>query len=90
MRTPSGPLDKAVEESVRAETRRQFFAQGARGLGIAALAQLLGEQSLFGGAAPRTDATGGLPELPHFAPKAKRAIYLHLVGAPPQIDTYDY
>ncbi len=28
--------------------------------------------------------------LPHFAPKAKRAIYLHLVGAPPQMETFDY
>ncbi len=89
MRTPSEALDRAVAASVRAETRRQFFAQGARGLGIAALAQLLGEHKLLG-VAPRAEATGGLPDLPHFAPKAKRAIYLHLVGAPPQLDTYDY
>ena len=32
----------------------------------------------------------GLPGLPHFPPKAKRCIYLHLVGAPPQMETYDY
>jgi hypothetical protein len=31
-----------------------------------------------------------VPGLPHFAPKAKRAIYLHLVGAPPQMETFDY
>ena len=30
------------------------------------------------------------PGLPHFAPKAKRCIYLHLVGAPPQMETFDY
>jgi hypothetical protein len=33
---------------------------------------------------------GGLPGLPHFAPKAKRAIYMHMVGAPPQMDLFDY
>ena len=43
-------------------------------------------------AAPATsrEATGGLPTLPHFAPKAKRAIYLHMVGGPSQMDLYDY
>ena len=30
------------------------------------------------------------PSLPHFAPKAKRIIWLHMVGAPPQIDLFDY
>jgi hypothetical protein len=78
-----------LADALRVETRRQFFAHGARGLGIAALARLLGEEKLLG-ATPRTEAAGGLPELPHFAPKAKRAIYLHLVGAPPQMDTFDH
>lgn len=61
-------------EAVLVETRRQFFRQGARGLGGLALASL--------GANANT--------LPHFAPKAKRAIYLHMVGAPPQMDLFDY
>jgi hypothetical protein len=71
------PSDKAVQ----LETRRQFFGRGARGLGVAALASLFGE----GGSAKE-----GLPGLPHFAPKAKRAIYLHMVGGPSQLDLYDY
>ena len=33
---------------------------------------------------------GGLPELPHFAPKAKRVIYLLQNGAPPHVDMFDY
>ena len=41
-------------------------------------------------AAAKLDVGGGLPHLPHFAPKAKRAIYLHMVGAPPQMETFDY
>jgi len=79
------PLD-VHEQAVRAETRRQFFARGAHGLGAAALATMMGEESAA--AAPK--AEGGLPSLPHFAPKAKRAIYLHLVGAPPQMELFDY
>ncbi|MEO8127158.1 MAG: DUF1501 domain-containing protein [Bryobacteraceae bacterium] len=76
------------DQAVLGETRRQFFARGARGLGVAALATAIGDDLR---ANPTLDApTGGLPGLPHFAPKAKRAIYLHMVGAPPQIDLYDY
>jgi hypothetical protein len=71
------PSDKAVQ----LETRRQFFGRGARGLGVAALASLFGEGA---------SAKEGLPGLPHFAPKAKRAIYLHMVGGPSQLDLYDY
>ena len=77
------------DDAVLNETRRQFFARGARGLGTIALAQLFGGAATAGDGSPKT-AIGGLPGLPHFAPKAKRAIYLHMVGAPPQIETFDY
>jgi hypothetical protein len=69
------------------ETRRQFFSRGARGLGTIALASLL-QSDVFG--EPARTGTGGLPDLPHFPAKAKRAIYLHMVGAPPQMDLFDY
>ena len=83
------------DEAVLAETRRQFFGHGARGLGSLALFSLLAENI---GQAKETQAkdpkdnkaVGGLPSLPHFAPKAKRAIYLHMLGAPPQMETFDY
>ena len=71
-------------DSVLTETRRQFFGRGARGLGVAALATMLGE------AATEKSDSGGVPGLPHFPPKIKRAIYLHMVGAPPQMDLFDY
>jgi len=74
------------DEAVLNETRRQFFAHSARGLGVAALASLLGKE--MSGA--NVQAVGGQAGLPHFAPKAKRAIYLHMLGAPPQIDLFDY
>jgi hypothetical protein len=72
-----------------AMTRRHFFRQGALGLGTAALATLMPDKLL---AVPEetANATGGLPGLPHFAPKAKRAIYLFMNGGPSQMDLFDY
>ncbi|MBK9166010.1 MAG: DUF1501 domain-containing protein [Bryobacterales bacterium] len=61
------------------ETRRRFFGRGLQGIGALALGSLPGGRS--------DAATSGLP---HFPPKAKRCIYLHLVGAPPQMETFDY
>jgi len=72
------------QEALLNETRRQFFARGARGLGVAALAGMLAEAATKN--EPAAEAIG----LPHFPPKAKRAIYLHMVGAPPQMDLFDY
>jgi len=66
------------DETVVRQTRRQLLGLSARGLGVAALATLTRR------------ATGGVPDLPHFAPRAKRAIYLHMVGAPSQMDLFDY
>ncbi|HVO98101.1 MAG TPA: DUF1501 domain-containing protein [Bryobacteraceae bacterium] len=69
------PIDPIARRMAHEETRRQLFKRGAQGIGALALASLLKGQ------------TAGLP---HFAPKAKRCIYLHLVGAPPQMETFDY
>ncbi len=78
-----------IDEYFQLQTRRQFFGQSALGLGTAALATLLAEEGVAADqAAP--DRVGGLAGLPHFAPKAKRAIYLFMSGAPAQIDTFDY
>jgi hypothetical protein len=69
-------------------TRRRFLGQAGIGIGAAALAELL-QADLFAQSAA-TSATGGLPGLPHFAPKAKRVIYLFQSGAPSQLDLFDY
>ena len=65
------------------ETRRDFFTRGKNLLGGTALASLLGE-------AMTRQASGGLASGPQFAPKAKRVIYLHMVGGPSQIDLFDH
>ena len=61
-------------------TRRHFFGKSAYGLGIAALARLMG-----------ADASPGSPTgAPHFMGKAKRVVYLFQSGAPSQIDMFDH
>jgi hypothetical protein len=65
-------------------TRRHFFQTGAVGIGSAALA------SLLPGRSAAEKVVGGLPDLPHFAPKAKRAIYLFMSEGPSQMDLWDY
>ena len=70
-------------------TRRHFFARTSTGIGIAALASLM-DARLFADNAAIDPQTGGLAGLPHFAPKAKRVIYLHQSGAPSQMDLFDY
>src|SRR5437899_2220200 len=64
-------------------TRRHFFSRTAAGIGGAALASLLDPELLHA-------RSGGLAGVPHFAPKAKRVIYLHQSGAPSQLDLFDY
>lgn len=76
-----------VQESILIETRRQLLARGTRGLGALALFTLLEREAA---ASTEKKAVGMLPGLPHFAPKAKRAIYLHMLGVPPQMEIFDY
>jgi len=70
-------------------TRRQFFSRTSTGIGVAALSSLLNPE-LFAAMTELNSKTGGLPDLPHFTPKAKRVIFLHQSGAPSQIELFDY
>ncbi len=69
-------------------TRRQLFSRGRNAVGAAALASLLGPSAMA--SAADGEPHGGLPNLPHFAPQAKRAIYLFQSGGPSHIDLFDY
>ncbi len=61
-------------------TRRHFLGRASLGIGSAALACLL---------SPRLFAEA-ITGMPHFAPKAKRVIWLTQAGAPSQLETFDY
>jgi hypothetical protein len=66
-------------------TRRQFLGRAGKALAWAGLARLMSGNNALA-------SSGGDPGLllPHFAPKAKRAIYLFMAGAPSQFETWDY
>src|SRR5437879_8689016 len=66
----------------RIQARRDFLRSGAGGLGMIALAQMLGAAQ-----PKRTDPLA--PKPPHFAPKAKNVIFLFMEGAPSQMDLFD-
>jgi hypothetical protein len=76
----------------RALTRRQFLKYSQTGIGAVALASLMeGQERAAASPQAATKSDNPLsPKPPHFAPKAKSVIYLHMSGAPPQQDLFDY
>ena len=72
-----------AEEYRRQITRRWFFRQCGVGLGAIALAELMG------GGAARAAANPMAAKLPHFAPRAKRVIYLFMAGGPSHLELFD-
>jgi hypothetical protein len=87
-----GPADP-LEEYLLNLTRRRFFGKVAGSLGAAlggaALADLAMTRGALAGSVS-SEAAGVLANLPHYAPRAKRVIYLHMEGAPSQLDLYDH
>src|SRR5581483_4328200 len=76
---PMAPRD----ERLRHITRRHFLKESQAGLGALALASLLSRDT-------KAADDPLAPRPPHFPPKAKRVIYLHLTGSPPHLDLFDY
>ncbi|MFO0012314.1 MAG: DUF1501 domain-containing protein, partial [Planctomycetota bacterium] len=74
--------------------RRNFFGSSGIRLGGLAMsvlaAQGMGPRTVLGNGSEPLSVHPPLPGLPHFAPKAKAIIYLHMNGGPSQIDTWDY
>src|SRR5215211_3272210 len=70
-------------------TRRDFFGRFALGLGGIALSQLL-PRGLTAAEPVTANPFGGILTQPHFAPRAKRIIYLFMAGGPSQLDLFDY
>ena len=76
----------------RTLSRRDLLRVSSTGFGGLALAAMLQEEQLRAAAA--TGPSNGVSPLalkaPHFAPKAKRVIFLFMHGGPSQVDTFDY
>src|SRR5262245_43875312 len=81
-----------VREHYRLLSRRHFFKSTGLAAGRIALAGLMMPELLKAAATQSSlgHAHPALPGLPHFAPKAKRLIYLFMNGGPSQIDLLDY
>ncbi|MFN7140292.1 MAG: DUF1501 domain-containing protein [Limisphaerales bacterium] len=69
-------------------TRRHFLKRTGLALGATALGALLNENLFSANTVP--SGSSNPIRLPHFAPRAKSVIYLHMVGAPSQLDLFDH
>jgi hypothetical protein len=75
-----------IEKSLAYQmNRRHFLSKSSLGLGAAALSSLLGPSTAWA-----NDPDKGVLGKPHFAPKAKRVIYLFMSGGPSQHDMFDH
>jgi Protein of unknown function (DUF1501) len=84
-------LQEALKRQLEKETRRNFLKGSFMGLGGLALGSMLGCGSDIKTAQNMFDPTNPLaPKAPHFAPRAKSVIYLHMAGAPSQLELFDY
>ena len=87
--------DQLFREHALRMNRRSFLSKASIGLGTAALSSLFGvgcgwqREQDSGLIIPET-SDRGLTGLPHFAPKAKRVIYLFHSGGPSQLELFDY
>ena len=88
---------EAQAEALRYLNRRHFLQQCGLSLGGMALGSLIGcgmlspKKEKVDGVAGNIDLSNPfLPRPPHFAPKAKSVIYLHMAGAPSQLELFDF
>ena len=81
-----------AQERLQHLSRRHFFKSTGLAVGRIALAGLMFPEMLRAATTGKTAANPhpALPGLPHFAPKAKRLIYLFMNGGPSQMDLLDY
>ena len=73
-------------------SRRHLLSQMGSGFGMLGLASVMSEEGLLGSkafAASSPSVSPLAPKAPHFAPKAKRVIFLFMNGGPSHVDTFD-
>lgn len=80
-------VHQQYEQAMRVN-RRQFLGHASMGLGAMALGGLIGAEPAFAANAP--DPLKGAIDPLHFAPKAKRVIFLCMAGGPSHLETFDY
>lgn len=83
---PQQTNEQTLRDHLRFLCRRQFLKSCPTGIGALALASLLARD----GRGADSSANPLAPRQPHFAAKVKSVIYLHMSGAPPQQELFDY
>lgn len=87
-------LQELQYRKLQQETRRHFLKKCTSGLGAVALGSLMGcdpfSSASSGNNAAAVETNALAAKLAHFAPKAKRIIYMHMAGAPSQLELFDY
>ena len=78
-------MNDPIQDHLRLLNRRSFLSTAGLGVGGVALAGLLSREAQAANTVHKP-----LTGYPHFAPKAKRIIYLHMNGAPSQLDLWDH
>jgi Protein of unknown function (DUF1501) len=86
------------QKALEFTTRRHFLKECRTGMGMMALGSFLGSCDWLGSKNTAASAANSLfdpmhpmmPKLPHFPGKAKSVIYLHMAGAPSQLELFDY
>lgn len=85
--------NEALDAVRRMHTRRHFLKESAMGLGALAIASLLGgcsRRNTYSTLPSFDPANPLLPKSPPFPGKARSVIYLHMAGAPSQLELFDY
>ncbi len=83
-------MNRHWNAGARGLSRRQYLQRSGAGFGALALAGLLGEEARAAGKSGADTSSAMAPRPPHFAPKAKRVLFLFMHGGPSQVDTFDY
>lgn len=85
-------LKELQHAELQRQTRRHFLKECGFGLGAIGLGSLLGSCGTSSAeiAAPILPNDPMAVRMPQFAPKAKRVIYIHMAGAPSQLELFDY
>lgn len=88
---------EALYRNLELTTRRHFLKECRTGIGMMGLGSLLGGCDWLSGKDKASNTIGSMmpenpmaPRTPHFAPKARSVIYLHMAGAPSQLELFDY
>jgi hypothetical protein len=84
-------FQEALTTQYALNTRRQFIKDGAMGLGAVALGSLLGCYNTVPNPSSLINVSDALGvKAPHFFGKAKSVIYIHMAGAPSQLELFSY